>query len=158
MNVRGLFKSKEDVHDLITHHDPDTLSLTETRITGGIKTPQWLDHLLQDYAWWHSSHHHSDTILCIKKRIAITTHATQFIFQDNVDGRIVAAKLKTSSKPILLILTYWPSGKKRAALETRKHVEETLKGLLNSCHCLPILLDDMNATLFPQDRTSGMSY
>eukprot|EP00983_Pelagomonas_calceolata_P027626 867268-Pelagomonas_calceolata.AAC.2 len=26
MNVRGLFKSKEDVRDLITHHDPDILS------------------------------------------------------------------------------------------------------------------------------------
>eukprot|EP00983_Pelagomonas_calceolata_P050886 1142182-Pelagomonas_calceolata.AAC.1 len=46
MNVRGLFKSKEDVHDLITHHDPGILFLTETEITGGIKTPQWLDNLL----------------------------------------------------------------------------------------------------------------
>eukprot|EP00983_Pelagomonas_calceolata_P020307 640922-Pelagomonas_calceolata.AAC.1 len=67
MNVRGLFKSKEDVHNLITHHDPDILSLTETRITGGINAPQWLDRLLRGYTWWHSSHHHSGTILCVKK-------------------------------------------------------------------------------------------
>eukprot|EP00967_Tisochrysis_lutea_P062234 scaffold79860_cov16-Tisochrysis_lutea.AAC.1 len=29
---------------------------------------------------------------------------------------------------------------------------------LNSSYCLPILLGDMNATLSPQDRTSGKSY
>eukprot|EP00983_Pelagomonas_calceolata_P032736 1026004-Pelagomonas_calceolata.AAC.1 len=47
MNVRGLFNSKEDVHNLIAYHDPDILSLTETKITGGTKTPQWLETLLQ---------------------------------------------------------------------------------------------------------------
>eukprot|EP00983_Pelagomonas_calceolata_P127774 1161444-Pelagomonas_calceolata.AAC.2 len=112
VNVHGLFKSKEDVHDLITHHDPDIHSLTETKITGGIKTPQWLDHLIRDYAWWHSSHHYSGTILCVIKNTAVTSQATQVIFQGNVEGRIVAAKLTTSSKPILLISTYWPSGEK----------------------------------------------
>eukprot|EP00983_Pelagomonas_calceolata_P070047 1150613-Pelagomonas_calceolata.AAC.3 len=80
-----------------------TYSLTKTKITGGVKPPQWLDHLLQDYAWWHNSHHHSGTILYVKKNIAITTQATQVQCQDNVNGRMVAAKLKTSSKPILLI-------------------------------------------------------
>eukprot|EP00983_Pelagomonas_calceolata_P021718 680623-Pelagomonas_calceolata.AAC.1 len=88
----------------------------------------------------------------------MTTQATQALFQDNIDGRMVAAKLNTSSKPILLVSTYWPSGESPAALETRKRMEETLKGVLNSCHCLPILLGDMNATLLPQDRTSGRSY
>jgi len=40
MNVRGLFKSKDDVYDLITHHYPDIISLTETKITEGVETPQ----------------------------------------------------------------------------------------------------------------------
>eukprot|EP00983_Pelagomonas_calceolata_P019863 627185-Pelagomonas_calceolata.AAC.1 len=62
--------------------------------------PQWLDHLLQDYAWWRSSHHHSGTILCVKKNIAITTQASQVQCQDSIDGRILAATLKTSTKPI----------------------------------------------------------
>eukprot|EP00983_Pelagomonas_calceolata_P000481 16592-Pelagomonas_calceolata.AAC.1 len=35
LNVRGLYK--------------------ETKITSGVKPPRWLDHLLQDYAWWYSS-------------------------------------------------------------------------------------------------------
>ena len=116
---------------------------------------QWLDQLLQNCAWWHSYHYHSGTILCVKKSIAITTQATQISFPDNIGGRMVAAKLKTTSKPMLLISTYWPSGTKRASLEIRKCMEEALKGLLNSCHCIPILLGDMNATLFPQDRTRG---
>eukprot|EP00983_Pelagomonas_calceolata_P066580 1149104-Pelagomonas_calceolata.AAC.4 len=162
MNVRGLFKSKEDVHDLITHHDPDILSHRNQNYrrdhNAALRRPQWLDHLLRDYAWWHSSHHNSGTILCVKENIATTTQASQVQCQDNIDGRLVAAKLNTTNKPILLISTYWPSGNSHAALETRKRMEGTLKGLINSCLCLPILLGDMNATLFSQDRTRGMSY
>jgi len=47
MNVQGLYISKKDVCDLFIHHDPKIISLIEITIKEGVKTPKWLDALLQ---------------------------------------------------------------------------------------------------------------
>jgi hypothetical protein len=39
MNVRGMYKSKDDLDALVVYHDPDIISFTETRITSNIDPP-----------------------------------------------------------------------------------------------------------------------
>ena len=39
MNVKGMYKSKDDLNALIAHHDPDNILFTETRITSNIDPP-----------------------------------------------------------------------------------------------------------------------
>jgi len=46
-NVRGLFKSEENVHDLIILQDPDIIALIESKIKGGVKIPEWLQSITQ---------------------------------------------------------------------------------------------------------------
>ena len=36
MNVRGMYKSKDDLDALVVYHDPDIISFTETKITSNI--------------------------------------------------------------------------------------------------------------------------
>lgn len=47
MHAKGIDKSKEGFCALIDHHDPSSLSLTETTKKGGVKTPRdWITFLL----------------------------------------------------------------------------------------------------------------
>jgi exonuclease III len=36
MNVKGMYKRKDDLNALIAHHNPDIISFTETKITSNI--------------------------------------------------------------------------------------------------------------------------
>jgi len=77
MNVKGMYKSKDDLIALIAHHDPGIIALTETRITSNIDPPAWLYlFLLKEYSWWQCPHHNAGTLICLRKNIALTTQAT----------------------------------------------------------------------------------
>jgi len=74
MNVKGMYKSKDDLIALIAHHDPGIIALTETRITSNIDPPAWLYlFLLKEYSWWQCPHHSAGTLICLRKNIALTT-------------------------------------------------------------------------------------
>jgi hypothetical protein len=42
MDVKGMYKNKDDLNALIAHHDPDIISFTETKISSNIDPPAWL--------------------------------------------------------------------------------------------------------------------
>eukprot|EP00983_Pelagomonas_calceolata_P049733 1141646-Pelagomonas_calceolata.AAC.2 len=105
-NVKGLYKSKEDMNDLLEYYDPHIVSFTETKLTPYKKEPPaWLCTLLQGYSWWHGPHHQRGTLLCMKKSIAITTQASPLDVPPTIQGRVVAIKMHTPHLPILLFST-----------------------------------------------------
>jgi len=72
------------------------------------------------------------------------------------EGRILAVTLQSQKKSLILIGTYWPSGSSTEALILRSTMEITVQSLITKYQsCTPILLGDMNATYFNNDRSSS---
>ena len=96
-------------------------------------------------------------MVCVRKEITILNH-TDLIYSDS-HGRIVAVKMNTGRTPLLVIGTYWPSGSSTTAQEGRLAMQEKVAQLIkdNDQHT-PIVLGDMNATLYDNDRSSGICY
>jgi exonuclease III len=67
--------------------------------------------------------------------------------------------MNTESTPLLIIGTYWPSGSTITAQEGRSAMQKQAAELImkNNQHT-PIVLGDMNATLYDNDRYSGKCY
>ena len=156
MNVRGMFKSRYDLQQAIHQHKPDIMVLTETKLRN-TKSKRWLDGLLKSYKRWSSPHPQGGTMVCVRKEVTILNH-TDLAYSDT-SGRIVAIKINSGTSPLLVIGTYWPSGSSASAFDARaamqKQVAELIKG--NNNH-IPLVLGDMNATLYDNDRTSGKKY
>jgi len=155
MNVKGMYKSKDDLNALIEHHDPDIISFTETRITSNIDPPAWLYPLLKEYSWWQCPHHSAGTLFCLHKNIVLTTQAT--LVQNTphtIKGRLLAVRLEISGPPIKLFSTYWPSQDSTSALQQRDKLAFKINQVINSQRCIPIILGDMNATFKENDRSS----
>ena len=67
--------------------------------------------------------------------------------------------LKSSNNGLLVRGRYWPSGSSGEALDMRDSMQEKMKELISENKgCVPVLIEDMNATYFNNDRSSSHVY
>eukprot|EP00983_Pelagomonas_calceolata_P001401 47429-Pelagomonas_calceolata.AAC.1 len=67
INVRGLHTSHLDLGHAIATHNPDVLTLTETKLKKSSKPRAWLDNLHKNYKWWTA--HDKETTICVRTDI-----------------------------------------------------------------------------------------
>jgi len=156
MNVRGLHNSQDDLKQALHTNNPDILVLTETKLYDS-NHRKWLNKLMKDYKWWSSPNGTAGTLLGVRTSIAGLSQA-KLVHKDE-GGRILAVTLQSQTKNLILLGTYWPSGSGAEALTLWSNMETTVQSLIAEYqNYTPILLGDMNATYFDNDRSSSSVY
>ncbi|KAJ9507198.1 hypothetical protein QJQ45_004798 [Haematococcus lacustris] len=170
LNVRGLYRARRDVANLIHHHHPDILILTETKTQHKKDTPGWLRVATQDYTPvlgdWHcyTLHRHgghSEVLIGIKHDLAIQTQATLAppSTEAEVNSRCVILTLSQHhSDNLTIVATYWPSGCNEDALPLREKMQQHIRTATRHLPGSLILAGDLNATMKTEDRSEHTEY
>ena len=133
-------------------HDPDILVLTETKLYDS-NNKHWLNKLLKYYKCWSSPHGSAGTRMGTRTGIAGLSQA-KLKYADQ-EGRLVAVNLRSQHQDLIIIGTYWPSGSSTEAIASRHTMQGKVRDLITENHsCTPLLLGDMNATYYDDDRSS----
>ncbi len=96
-------------------------------------------------------------MVCVRNELTVL-NPTSLIEMDT-NGRLVAVRIDAQNTPLLLLGTYWPSGSSGEALELRRELQARIAHLTeNNSQAIPIVLGDMSATLYDDDRSSCLRY
>ncbi len=96
-------------------------------------------------------------MVCVRNELTVL-NPTSLIEMDT-NGRFVAAKIDARNTPLLLLGTYWPSGSSGEALELRRELQAQIAHLIeNNSQAVPIVLGDMKATFYDDERSSCLRY
>jgi len=145
-----------DIQQALHCHKPDILVLTETKLENLRRRP-WLNDLLNNYKSWSSPSATGGTLLYVRNELTVLNPTS--LIEIDTNERLVAVKIDAQNKPLLLLGTYWPSGSSVEALKLRKELQAQTAHLIeNNSQAVPIVLGDMNATLYDDDRSSCLRY
>ena len=166
-NVKGLAQNVQDLSIGLTTHKPDIVVLTETQLkrssraqgvhVGAIK------RALRGYRCHASATGACDGVLvAVRHSLAKWGQLGVRPCQPEAQGRLLHVVLSLPHSPPLHIMgAYMPPGSDASALAQRAGIEGAVRSAIaeasrEGAHCL--VAGDFNATLQPQDRSSGRVY
>ncbi len=96
-------------------------------------------------------------MVCVRNELTVLNPTS--LLEMNTNERLVPIKIDAQNTPLLLLGTRWPSGSSIEALKLRKELQAKIAHLTeNNSQAVPIVLGDMNATLYDDDRSSCLRY
>ena len=166
-NVKGLAQNAQDLSIGLTTHRPDIVVLTETQLkrssnAQGVQVGA-IKRTLRGYRCHASTTGACDGVLvAVRHSLAKWGQLCVRPCPAKAQGRLLHVVLSLPHSPTLHILgAYMPPGSDASALAQRAGIEGAVMGVIaeasrEGAHCL--VAGDFNATLQPQDRSSGRAY
>ena len=159
-NVMGLTTVKEELEELLQRQDPDIIILSETKLTERTQRKCWLNNMLKTHWLQFSSRPHSSLsqgerqgsggiAVAVRKSLVPQGCYTRVPVQNQHRSHLLQLMLQPpNSTPVLLQAVYMPF-----ELDARASLYEVIKEACDGKHS--IVAGDMNAALFPRDRSTG---
>ena len=151
----GLYRSIEDLNLLLHKHNPDLLTIAETRASPRQLKSKWLHNTLSGYKIFHPSAPKGgevQAVIAIKEHIANlgeAERAPEYRAEEG-EGRLVSVRLHLPrTTPLTVSTLYAPAGDSPEEQQQREALYTLLSKMMQHTH---IITGDMNAALLPGDR------
>ena len=159
-NVMGLTTVRDELELLVQQQDPDVIVLTETKLTDRSQRKSWLNSISKTHWLQFSSSPHEGfrtgerqgrggLAVAVRKTLVPEGCYTRLPVQSQHRSHLLQLMLQPpNSTPVLLQAVYMPFD-----LQARANIYEAIKEACEGQHS--IVAGDMNAALFPRDRSQG---